>query len=77
MASRVDESAETRWERELRDGPLQGLTAVKLLLASAIDHRSAQSLERAAMESVRQVDEDIATLRAMMAEMRAPEDRAA
>ena len=51
--------------------------AVRLLLASAIDQGSAQSLERAAIESVRQIDEEIATLRAMMAEMRPPEDRAA
>ena len=74
MASRVEERAETRWERELRDGPLQGLMAVRLLLASAIDQGSAQSLDRAAIESVRQIDEEIATIRAMMAEMRAPED---
>ena len=74
MASRVEERAENRWERELRDGPLQGLMAVRLLLASAIDQGSAQSLDRAAIESVRQIDEEIATIRAMMAEMRAPED---
>lgn len=70
MPSRVNDRAEGRWAEALRDGPLQGLAAMRLLLSSAITHGSPQSLQRAADESLRQIDEEIATLRGVMAEMR-------
>lgn len=74
MARRVEipgtGSQTARWAAELQDGPLQGLTAMRLLLDSAMNHGSPHALQRAAAESVRQIDEEIATLRAMMADMR-------
>ncbi|MDP9188004.1 MAG: hypothetical protein M3O25_02000 [Actinomycetota bacterium] len=77
MESQVDDQTGTSWAEVLQDGPLQGLAAMRLLLASAINHGSSQSLERAAAESMRQIDEEIATLRDVIAEMRAqlPDDR--
>lgn len=70
MPSRADDRAEARWAEVLRDGPLQGLAAMRLLLSSAIQHGVPQSLERAVAESLRQIEEEIATLRAVMTEMR-------
>jgi signal transduction histidine kinase len=59
-----------KWAGELQDGTMQGLAALRMLLASAINQRSHEALERAASEAISQLEDEIVELREMIAEMR-------
>lgn len=59
-----------KWAGELQDGTMQGLAALRMLLASAINERSSEALEHAASEAIRQLEDEIVELREMIAEMR-------
>jgi signal transduction histidine kinase len=74
MATGVSERAGEKWADTLQDGTMQGLAALRMLLASGIS-RSPEALERAATEAVRQLDDEIGDLRVLIAEMRRQEAR--
>jgi signal transduction histidine kinase len=59
-----------RWARELHDETLQGLGALRVLLASGLRTGSAAALESAAREATTQLDAEIQNLRALIAELR-------
>ena len=59
-----------RWAEDIQDGPLQGLAAMKLLLATAAEQGSSKDLEAAAAACLRQIDAEIGTLRSTVSEMR-------
>ena len=59
-----------RWADDLQDGTLQGLAAMRVMLMTAVDRGSSQSLERAAEACLHQIDAEIGTLRASISEMR-------
>jgi signal transduction histidine kinase len=59
-----------RWARELHDETLQGLAALRMLLASGLRGGSPQALEHAVTEATLQLDTEIQNLRALIAELR-------
>jgi signal transduction histidine kinase len=59
-----------RWARELHDETLQGLGALRVLLASGRRGGSADALEGAVAEAISQLDAEIQNLRALIAELR-------
>jgi signal transduction histidine kinase len=59
-----------RWARELHDETLQGLGALRVLLASGLRGGSLETLSRAAREVTSQLDSEIQNLRALIAELR-------
>jgi signal transduction histidine kinase len=59
-----------KWAGELQDGTMQGLAALRMLLASAVNERSREALEHAASEAIRQLEGEIGELRHLIAEMR-------
>jgi signal transduction histidine kinase len=73
---RLRESIETsereraRWSRELHDQTLQGLGALRVLLASALRGSSGPGLERAISEAVAQLGDEIDNLRGLITELR-------
>ena len=69
MASRAkDDLSAADWAAVLQEGTLQGLVAARTLLTAAMRRDSAEVLERAALEAVRQIDDEIAVLRGLLAE---------
>jgi hypothetical protein len=54
----ISEETGVKWAGELQDGTMQGLAALRMLL------------EHAAGEAIRQLEEEIGDLRALIAEMR-------
>lgn len=71
MASRVKEDlsvAHDHWAAVLQDGTLQGLVAARTLLTAGMRKGSAVTLERAAADALRQIDDEIAVLRGLLAE---------
>jgi two-component system, NarL family, sensor histidine kinase DevS len=58
-----------RWARELHDETLQGLGALRVLLASGL-RGSSEALAQAAREATSQLDSEIQNLRALIAELR-------
>jgi signal transduction histidine kinase len=59
-----------RWARELHDETLQGLGALRVLLASGLRAGSPKALEGAVAEATSQLDTEIESLRALIAELR-------
>jgi signal transduction histidine kinase len=59
-----------RWARELHDETLQGLGALRVLLASGLRGGSPEMLEAAARQATAQLDSEIQNLRALIAELR-------
>jgi signal transduction histidine kinase len=59
-----------RWARELRDETLQGLAALRVRLASALQEQSSDALERAGREAIDQIETEIQRLRRMITELR-------
>jgi signal transduction histidine kinase len=59
-----------RWARELHDETLQGLGALRVLLASGLRTGSTAAMESAAREATQQLDSEIQNLRALIAELR-------
>lgn len=59
-----------RWGRELHDETLQGLGAMRVLLASALRRGAEPGLERAVGEAVAQLAEEIEKLRGLISELR-------
>ncbi len=57
-----------RWARELHDDTLQGLAGLRLLLCSGL--RSGAELDRTVRRAVNLIDDEIADLRALLAELR-------
>jgi signal transduction histidine kinase len=60
----------TRWARELHDETLQGLGALRLLLASARRRGDPEQIQLAVDEAVGQVDEEIENLHAIISDLR-------
>ena len=59
-----------RWARELHDETLQGLGALRLLLASARKSGQPRTLERTVGQAVGQIEAQIRGLRALIADLR-------
>jgi len=59
-----------RWARELHDETLQGLGALRVLLASALRRGSAEAVHAAAREAVEQLADEIESLRRLISELR-------
>jgi hypothetical protein len=49
---------------------MQGLAALRMLLASGINRGSPEALEHAAEAAVRQIDDELGDLRALVTEMK-------
>jgi signal transduction histidine kinase len=64
------EHERARWARELHDETLQGLASLRLGLAGARRAGDARSLAAAAERAIAQLDEDIASLRALITDLR-------
>ncbi|MBA2348864.1 MAG: GAF domain-containing sensor histidine kinase [Solirubrobacterales bacterium] len=59
-----------RWARELHDETLQGLGALRLLLAAALRSDDQAAYASATREAIEQVEEEIANLRAIISDLR-------
>ena len=66
----TSERERARWSRELHDETLQGLGALRVLLASALRGPSGSALERAISEAVAQLGDEIDNLRGLITELR-------
>lgn len=70
MRLRASEREQARWARELHDGTLQELAAVKLLLASARSANDASSRDEAIAEAAAQIDVAVGDLRGLITDLR-------
>jgi signal transduction histidine kinase len=70
VESHVSDQAGVRWAGALQDGTMQGLAALRMLLASGINRGSPEALEHAAEEALRQIDDELGDLRALVSEMK-------
>jgi signal transduction histidine kinase len=66
----ASEGERRRWARELHDETLQGLGALRVVLASAARTGSPADLNAAVEKAVDQLTEEISSLRALIAELR-------
>jgi signal transduction histidine kinase len=64
------EAERRRWARELHDETLQGLAALKVLLAGAARHRDPDRMRAAMLDAIQHTDREIAGLRAIVTELR-------
>ena len=69
-AMQAAEEERTRWARELHDETLQSLGALRLLLVSGRRSADPQRLRRSVDEAVERLEEEIASLRGMVRELR-------
>ena len=72
MRLRASERERARWARELHDGTLQELAAVKLLLASARGAADETARDDAIAGAAAQVDSAVGDLRALVNDLRPP-----
>jgi signal transduction histidine kinase len=66
----ASERERRRWARELHDETLQGLGALRVVLASAIRTGSQENLQEAVERAVSQLSEEITSLRGLISELR-------
>jgi signal transduction histidine kinase len=59
-----------RWSRELHDETLQGMGAIRVLLASGLRQGAGPGLERAVEEGIAQLSEEIDRLRGLITDLR-------
>ncbi len=64
------EGERRRWSRELHDETLQGMGAIRVLLATALRHGGGPGLERAVEEGIAQLGEEIERLRGLITDLR-------
>ena len=64
------EAERRRWARELHDDTLQNLATLRLTLSAARQTGAVEAYRDAAASAVEQIDEDIASLRALITELR-------
>jgi signal transduction histidine kinase len=64
------EAERTRWARDLHDETLQGLSGVRMLLASALREGVAERTDEAAREAIGHIERQIENLRAIVADLR-------
>ena len=64
------EAERTRWARELHDETLQSLATLRLLLAAGARAQDPEKMAGALRGGIEQLDTDIATLRALITELR-------
>ena len=64
------EAERTRWARELHDETLQSLASVRLMLAAGQRAGEPETMARALRDGIEQLEGDIATLRALITELR-------
>jgi signal transduction histidine kinase len=67
---RAMEEERSRWARELHDETLQGLGALRVLLASARRADGPEALDKALSKAIEQVTADVKSLRALIADLR-------
>ena len=70
MLTPLEDRAASHWADDLQNGTMQGLAALRLLLATGLNRNSEGTLKRSAEDALRQVDQEIAELRVLIAEMR-------
>ncbi len=68
LAMDAAEQERRQWARELHDATLQGLAAVRLMLATG--RRDSDKLESAVDRSIEQIDHEIASLRDLITDLR-------
>jgi hypothetical protein len=66
-----DDLTPAPWADVIRDGTLQSLAAVRMLLATGLRQDSAGALERAASDALLEVDRQIGALRERLGDFRA------
>jgi signal transduction histidine kinase len=64
------ERERARWARELHDETLQGLGAVRVLLASSLRHTEPEQAREQVRRAMEQIEDEIAKLRALITELR-------
>ncbi|HSO98420.1 MAG TPA: GAF domain-containing sensor histidine kinase, partial [Solirubrobacteraceae bacterium] len=64
------EEERARWARELHDETLQSLAAVRLGLAAQLKHPSLETTVEAVTEAVAQLEQEIASLRSLITDLR-------
>jgi signal transduction histidine kinase len=64
------EDERRRWARELHDETLQNLAALRILLSSARRSGPSEALDRALDDAVDRIEDEIATLRALITDLR-------
>ncbi len=70
FAIEAAEQERVQWARELHDGSLQGLAAVRLLLATGLRSGDDARLREAVAHSIEQIDTEIASMRALITDLR-------
>lgn len=68
LAMDAAEQERRQWARELHDATLQGLAAVRLMLATG--RRDSEKIESAVDRSIEQIDHEIASLRDLITDLR-------
>jgi signal transduction histidine kinase len=68
LASAEDERR--RWARELHDETLQGLAALRMLVAAALRHGDPEQYEQTMHTAIEQIEREIDNLRAIITELR-------
>ncbi len=69
LAMDAAEQERVQWARELHDETLQGLAAIRLMLATAV-RRSGESAPEGIDRAIEQIDVEIAALRALISDLR-------
>jgi signal transduction histidine kinase len=59
-----------RWARELHDGTLQALGALRVMLASAVRRADPETGEQAMRQAIADIEQEIANLRALITDLR-------
>ena len=70
MSITASEAERRRWARELHDETLQGLAAVKVMLAGGVRGATADAMRGALTTALEHVTDDIDTLRSIITELR-------
>ena len=72
MLTPLEHRAASHWADDLQNGTMQGLAALRLLLATGLNRNpdTEGTLRQSAEDALRQVDQEIAELRVLIAEMR-------
>ncbi len=70
FAMEAAEQERVQWARELHDQTLQGLAAIRLLLATGLRSGDPERLTEGVARSIEQIDTEIASMRALITDLR-------